>query len=241
MGQMSLDTFKRVVDEIEGNVEAVTFASRGEPLLCKEIDKMLAYVSGKFLAFKINTNAWYLDEKKAHAILACEPNTLVFSADAADPDLYARLRVRGQLQRVLDNVRRFSEIKEKHYPNSRTITRVSGVKYSAEQKFDDVERFWHDYVDQVAFVDYNPWESAYDVPANGLTAPCSDLWRRVFVWWDGQMNPCDVDYKSELAVGPVGEKSLSQLWLGDAYQSLRQKHLEGARQSLTPCKGCVLV
>jgi hypothetical protein len=52
---------------------------------------MLAYVSGKFLAFKINTNASYLDEKKAHAILASEPNTLVFSADAADPELYAKL------------------------------------------------------------------------------------------------------------------------------------------------------
>ena len=93
MGQMPLDTFKRVVDEIEGNVEAVTLASRGEPLMAKQIEEMLAYLRGKFLGLKINTNAWYLDERKAHAILETEPNTLVFSADAADPELYARLRV----------------------------------------------------------------------------------------------------------------------------------------------------
>jgi organic radical activating enzyme len=242
MGQMPLDTFKRIVDEIEGHVEAVTLASRGEPLLCKQIDQMLAYVRGKFLGFKINTNAWYLDEKKAHAILEAEPNTLVFSADAADPDLYARLRVRGKLEPVLENVKRFAEIRAKHYPNSRTITRVSGVKYSAEQKFDDVEKFWHEYVDQVAFVDYNPWESAYDVPANGLATPCSDLWRRVFVWWDGQMNPCDVDYKSELAAGKVSDSaSVSDLWRGAAYTRLREKHLAGERQALSPCKGCVVV
>lgn len=241
MGQMPVDMFKRVVDEIQGEVEAVTLASRGEPLMAKNIDQLLAYLPGKFLALKINTNAWYLDEKKAHAVLSAEPNTVVFSADAADPELYGKLRVNGKLERVLENVRRFAEIRAKQYPKSRTITRVSGVQFSKEQNFNDVERFWHDYVDQVAFVDYNPWENAYETPANGLTAPCSDLWRRAFVWWDGRMNPCDVDYKSALSPGQVGEGSVSALWRSEGYQSLRDKHVGGRRQELTPCKGCVLV
>ena len=240
MGQMTLDMFKRVVDEIQGEVDAVTLASRGEPLLCKDIDKMLAYTRGKFLALKINTNAWYLDERKAHAVLETEPNTLVFSADAADPELYAKLRVNGKLERVLKNVRQFAEIKAKHYPQSRTITRVSGVRYSEEQNFDELERFWHDWVDQVAFVDYNPWENAYETAPNGKIEPCSDLWRRVFVWWDGRMNPCDVDYKSALSPGAVQEQNVSDLWRGQQYQELRAKHLGKARQSLTPCRGCVV-
>lgn len=241
MGQMPLDTFKRVVDEIESKVEAVTLASRGEPLMAKQIEEMLAYLRGKFLGLKINTNAWYLDERKAHAILETEPNTLVFSADAADPELYARLRVHGKLDRVLANVRRFAEIRARSYPGSRTITRVSGVRFSDEQDFDAVESFWHDYVDQVAFVDYNPWENAYETPANGLVAPCSDLWRRAFVWWDGRMNPCDVDYKSSLSAGSTVDTSVSKLWRGESYERLRRDHLSGLRQVRSPCKGCVVV
>lgn len=241
MGQMPLEIFKRVVDELQGNVEAVTLASRGEPLLCKQIEDMLAYVGGKFLGLKINTNAWFLDERKAHAILAAEPNTLVFSADAADEELYAKLRVNGKLERVLENVRRFAEIKARHYPQSRTIVRVSGVRYSDSQDFAAIESFWHDYVDQVAFVNYNPWESAYDVGPNGLVAPCSDLYRRAFVWWDGRVNPCDVDYRSTLAVGNVTEASLTSLWRGEAYETLRRTHAGGGRQGLVPCRGCVLV
>ncbi len=241
MGQMPLPLFKRVVDEIEGNVEAVTLASRGEPLMAKQIVEMLAYLRGKFLGLKINTNAWYLDERKAHAILETEPNTLVFSADAADPDLYARLRVNGKLDRVLANVRRFAEIKARHYPNSRTITRVSGVRFSDQQDFESVEKFWRDYVDQVAFVDYNPWENAYETPANGLTAPCSDLWRRAFVWWDGSVNPCDVDYKSALSAGNVDDGSVSALWRSSVYDELRRQHLAGLRQTRVPCRGCVVV
>jgi len=241
MGMMPLDTFKRTIDELEGNVEAVTLASRGEPLVCPDIEPMLEYLSGKFLGLKMNTNAWFLDEQKAHAILAAEPNTLVFSADAADDELYAKLRVGGKLQRVLDNIKQFHEIKEKHYPNSRIITRVSGVRFTEEQNMDDLEAFWHDYVDQVAFVDYNPWINSYENDANGITAPCSDLWRRAFVWWDGLVNPCDVDYRSDLAAGNVQEKSLSEIWRGEEYEELRQRHLNNSRQDISPCKGCVVL
>lgn len=240
-GHMKLDLFKRVVDQIKGQVEAVTLASRGEPLLCKDIVGMLEYIAGKFLGLKVNTNAWYLNEEKAHALLAAEANTVVFSADAADEELYAKLRVNGRLDKVLENVRMFADIKAKHYPNSRTITRVSGVKFSDQQNFTTIEGFWKDYVDQVAFVDYNPWVSVYDAKATGVETPCSDLWRRTFVWWDGRVNPCDVDYLSSLTAGDINQSSLSDIWTGEGYARLREQHLGGTRAELMPCRNCSLV
>ena len=241
-GQISLDLFKQIVDQIEGHIEFVTMASRGEPLMTKGIEEMLAYASGKFLGLKMNTNATFLDEKKAHAILQAEPNTLVFSADAADAATYAQLRVNGDFDRVMGNIRRFKEIKERDYPNSRLITRVSGVAFDRErQDHQKIEEFWREYVDQVAFVDYNPWENAYDNEPNDIDEACSDLWRRAFVWWDGKMNPCDVDYRSFLCPGTVGDESVSDIWTGQGYTTLREKHLEMQRQSLTPCRGCVSV
>jgi len=61
---MPLTLFKKIIDQAENNVEFVTLASRGEPLACKEISKMLKYTQGKFLNLKINTNASMLDEEK---------------------------------------------------------------------------------------------------------------------------------------------------------------------------------
>ena len=63
MGYMEFDLYKNIIDQIEGKVEAVTLASRGEPLLNKNFTKMIEYSSGKFLGFKINTNASLLTEK----------------------------------------------------------------------------------------------------------------------------------------------------------------------------------
>lgn len=241
LGTMTLERFKEIVDQAAGHVEAITLASRGEPLLCKDIDQMLAYTKGKFLALKINTNASFLDERKAHAILQAEPSTLVFSADAAEEPLYSQLRVNGKLEKVLANIERFNEIRQRDYSTSCLITRVSGVRFSEAQNFEQMESFWGSLVDQVAFVDYNPWEDTYDRAPSGVNAVCSDLWRRMFVWWDGTANPCDVDYRSTLAVGKSESASLSELWRSEKYEMLRAQHLSGGRKDVFPCNRCTVV
>ena len=241
-GQMSLDLFKNIVDQLVGNVQFVTLASRGEPLLAKQIVEMLAYITGKFIGFKINTNATFLDEKRAHAILASDANTIVFSVDSANPETYAQMRVNGNLDKVINNIKNFIKIKERHYSDSKIITRVSGVDFdSAKQNFTETSDFWGSIVEQVAFVNYNPWENSYQKSSNDVTEPCSDLWRRTFVWWDGKVNPCDVDYRSFLSVGNVLDTNISEIWNGEAYTNLRQTHLNLLRKNLKPCNSCVVV
>jgi len=240
MGMMPFELFAEIVDQAAGRCEAVTLASRGEPLICKDIERMLGYTAGKFLAMKINTHAGLLDERKAHAILSAGVNTVVFSADAASEPLYSQLRVNGNLDRVVANIERFQKIRAAQYPGSRTITRVSGVRYRQDQSLDAMENFWGKLVDQVAFVDYNPWEDTYQRPFSGTEAPCSDLWRRMFVWWDGRVNPCDVDYKSVLSVGRLNGSNLSSLWTSEPYRLLREMHLNRQRSKIFPCQRCTV-
>ena len=241
MGLMSLDRIKAVIDQAAGNCEAITMASRGEPMMHRDIAKMLAYASGKFLALKINTNAWYLDDANCHAILQADVNTLVFSADAASEPAYSQLRVNGRLDRVLDNVKRFRDIRAKQYPRARVITRVSGVSVPNTPNLEEMEAAWGELVDQVAFVAYNPWENTYQRPVNDITTACSDLWRRMFIWWDGTANPCDVDYRSTLAVSKAPEASVGDLWRSAKYAELRERHLSGRRSDCSPCNRCTLI
>ena len=231
---------KKIIDQAEGHIEFISLASRGEPLMCPEIDKMLEYTCGKFLNLKINTNASVLNEEKSHAILKSGIKTVVFSADAAEEELYSKLRVNGKLSKVLSNIEKFKNIKETQYSDSKIITRVSGVKVDEKQKLEDMESLWGELVDQVAFVNYIPWENVYGAPINSIEHPCSDLWRRMFVWWDGKINPCDVDYKSSLSIGNIDNHDLSELWRSRNYENLRYTHLN-KRKSLSPCNKCSVV
>ena len=104
-----------------------------------------------------------------------------------------------------------------------------------------MQKVWGGLVDQVAFVEYNPWENVYNEAANGLEKPCSDLWRRMFVWWDGKVNPCDVDYKSTLSVGSINKHRLDELWQSSIYDETRKKHSNKKRGDKTPCASCTVI
>jgi radical SAM protein with 4Fe4S-binding SPASM domain len=238
MGSMSLPMFKNIVDQLHGNVEFISVSSRGEPFICKDIIAMLEYCVDKFLSLKLNTNASLLTEEIAHAILAGGVQTCSFSVDAVDAELYSRMRVNGDLQQVIKNIEMFQEIKTKHYPDSKIITRVSGVYADDQQDFNSMGEFLGSLVDQITFVSYNPWQNIYDQPANSIDSPCSDLWRRMFLWHNGQANPCENDHKSTLSVGSLKDFSITELWQSPVYDKIRKAHSEQIRQQLEPCKQC---
>ena len=241
MGFMDFDLFKNIIDQAEGNVEFVTLASRGEPTIHPKFNELMEYMRDKFIGLKINTNASRLTEEKCHAILQSNASTIVFSADAATEPLYSSMRVNGKLEQTLKNVENFQNIRSKHYARSSIISRVSGVKFAKEQSLDDMERTWGGLVDQVAFVDYNPWENSYERKLSEESEPCSDLWRRMFIWWDGKTNPCDVDYLSKLKIGNIKERSLSDLWKNKSYNRLRANHINKNREKIEPCRRCTVI
>ena len=63
----------------------------------------------------------------------------------------------------------------------------------------------------------------------------------MFIWWDGKVNPCDVDYKSELSSGNILNNNISNLWKSEKYNKLRKKHLEKMRNKIAPCNRCVVI
>lgn len=241
MGTMDLDMFKSIVDTIETKVHFVTLASRGEPLLCKELPDMLKYAKNKFLSLKINTNALLLTEQILHSIFSNNVATLVLSIDSADKSVYEDLRVNGRFGVLSKKLNLLKKVKSL-YPNSKTIVRVSGVYISPEQSLENMVDLWGSFVDQLVYVKYNPWENIYTSDLTGVNTPCSDLWRRLFIWQDGSVNCCDSDYKSTLLKDiTLNSLSLSEIWHHTIYEKYRNLHLTDQRQTLEPCNRCSVV
>jgi len=239
MGMMSLDTFKKSIDELEGNIEAITFASRGEPTMNQNFTDMLEYSNGKFLGLKLNTNASMLTEKMAHALLSSDLQTIVFSIDSKDKEAYEKIRINGNFEKVVANLERFNHIRNTQYSRSDKVVRISGVKINDEQNIDQMREKWGDIADIVAFTNYSPWESAYDNAKNEIETPCTELWQRMFIWEDGKVNPCDYDYKSVLSKWNIKDDSIKSIWNSKLYNDLREKHLNNMRSQIEPCARCI--
>lgn len=243
MGIIDVNFFKKVIDDCYANgTRAITLASRGEPTLHPKLPEMLEYISGKFLEVKLNTNATKLSEKLIRKILETGVNEIVYSVDEADEKKYEKIRVGGKFKEVLQNIKNFKQIREKEFPDSKTSTRISGVLVNKDQDINKITKFWKQYVDHVVFVkEQIRWDTYNNIP-DGIVSPCMYLWERMYVWFDGTTNPCDVDYKSELSMGKLdySKNNIKEIWHSNQFQTLRQKHLINERQSIKPCDRCGL-
>ena len=242
MGMMPWNIFKKTVDEVSSNnCKAVTLASRGEPTLHPKLPEMIEYISQKgILDLKINTNATKLNEKISRSILKNNVSELVFSLDAGNKETYEKVRVKGRFDQVLQNIINFNKLRNEEYKHSKCITRISGVKVLEEQDIDQMTSFWKEYVDEVAIKPATPRWDSYNNEKYYKKEPCTQLWERIYVWYDGKLNPCDFDYKSFLSVGNIENSSIKEVWNSKAYNLLRKNILKKKRDSCYPCDRCPL-
>jgi organic radical activating enzyme len=270
MGQMKYELFTKIIDEaVEKGTKALTMSSRGEPTLNRDFGKMVTYASGKFLELKIITNATKLSEKLSHEILMSGVNLLVFSIDAHTKDVYEKYRVsitgKGNFEAVRDNVQKFHEIRKQDYPNSKIVTRISGVQVGEDQDPEGFNQFWQPVADEVGMKPaYERWDTYNNEKHPENTSPCRFVWERLYVWHDGQTNVCDADYKSKLETGSISiatnntiplindseykesiankgdlsSNSISDIWHGAKLRQLRKDHLDGNRSYHNPCDRC---
>ena len=241
MGYMKLDLLKKIIDEIEGKIEAVTFASRGEPTLHSQLDEFLKYCEGKFLGLKLNTNATLLDEKKINLLLSSDLQSLVLSIDETNKENYEKIRVNAKFEIIMKNLNLLKNIRKKNYKHSKLQIRISGVKINIEQNVEEMYRFYKDFADEIALVNYSPWESAYDNEINNIEDVCSELYRRMFVWQDGKVNPCDYDYKSLLSKWNANQHSIKSIWNSNYYNEIRNLHKTKNRKKIEPCNRCMSI
>ena len=241
MGYMKFDLLKKVVDEIAGKIDAVTFASRGEPTLHPELDKFLKYCEGKFLGLKLNTNATLKKKKKINMLLSSDIQQLILSIDEKDKENYEKIRVNAKFEVIMKNLEMLKRIREKNYKNSKMIIRISGVKVNTSQSVEEMNKFYKEFADQISLTQYLPWESAYENTENEIEEECSELYRRMFVWQDGKANPCDYDYKSTLSKWNVNTESIKSIWNSDYYNEIRNIHKTKQRSKIEPCKRCVSI
>ena len=242
MGVMKFDLFKKICDEADQiGVGAVTLASRGEPTMHKEFIDMLKYLSSKknIYEIKINTNGTFLNENICNSIFENDVTQIIISSDHYLKNEYERLRVGSNFEKVVENVDRLFFIRKNFYPKSITEIRVSGIDNDKNLNRAEFEKFWIKRSDHVtAGYPLDRWDTYNNIEHPEINDPCYNLWQRMYVWYDGKVNPCDADYKSYLSYGDATTDSLKNIWMSNKISELRKAHLCNERKNFNPCNKC---
>jgi radical SAM protein with 4Fe4S-binding SPASM domain len=109
---LTWDDFVRIVEQFP-DMERAVLHGIGEPLLNKNLPRMIAYLKARGVYVLFNTNATLLTDDWSHRLIESGLDEIRVSIDGADPRTYALIRGAPLFHKVVGNLKRFVEIQTK--------------------------------------------------------------------------------------------------------------------------------
>src|ERR1700687_3577597 len=103
---MSWELFTSIVDQFP-KIARVVLHGVGEPMMVRELPRMIRYLKDRGTYVLFNTNGTLLTRRKAKELVASGLDELRVSLDAAAPQAFKQVRGRDMFARLVRNVRAF--------------------------------------------------------------------------------------------------------------------------------------
>jgi MoaA/NifB/PqqE/SkfB family radical SAM enzyme len=130
---MSWDLFRSIVDQIDNLARAVLHGV-GEPMLVKNLPRMVRYLKDRGTYVLFNTNGTVLNEKSGRALIDADLDELRVSFDAANAESYRIIRGKNYFNRILKNVRAFRDLQEREGKSRPRVSAwLTGLRETLEQ------------------------------------------------------------------------------------------------------------
>jgi MoaA/NifB/PqqE/SkfB family radical SAM enzyme len=107
---MDFDVFTRLLDQFPG-LEELQLQGLGEPMMHPRLFDMVAYAVGRGVRVSTNTNATFLNARRAEQCVTSGLGEIHVSVDGASAETYERIRVRAHFDRVITNIDRLVAVR----------------------------------------------------------------------------------------------------------------------------------
>src|ERR1700756_1798270 len=109
---MSWQLFTSIVDQIP-NLQRAVLHGVGEPMLVRNLPRMVRYLNDRGTYVLFNTNGTLLNERNGRALIEAGLDELRVSLDASNAKSFLAIRGKDYFGRILRNVRAFRNLQER--------------------------------------------------------------------------------------------------------------------------------
>src|ERR1700754_2192772 len=118
---MSWELFTSIIDQFP-KIARVVLHGVGEPMLVKELPRMIRYLKDRGVYVLFNTNGTLLTKSNGQALIDAGLDELRVSLDAAESSVFQMVRGKDMFDRIVTNVGNFIEMQR---ANNNKLPRVS--------------------------------------------------------------------------------------------------------------------
>lgn len=247
---MGFDVYKKAIDdlpEFDGRLRALIFAGHGEPLLNKDIAKMVAYAKEKQVAERIEivTNGSLLTHKMSDSLIEAGLDRLRVSLQGITSEKYKEIScVDIDINDIKEKLEYFCSKKT----NTEVYVKIMDISMDSPDdlpKFKDMFKNASDiaaveyaipFVDEVDYSQFGELSHKCKQGNTGRSEICSMPFYMMVLYPDGTVAPCcsttlPVRYKN------VMEFSLKEIWDSKQRNLFLKKQLGGV-DMIGVCKEC---
>ncbi|MBW2975063.1 radical SAM protein [Candidatus Woesearchaeota archaeon] len=254
-GVMSYENYVKIMKKIEDHIIHISFWNWGEPLLNKDIFRMISYAKQKKIHTVLATNGYYVTKDISRRIIKSGLDEIKISLDGASRETYERYRKNSDFNKVLENISYLIKEKNRMRNKLRVSLQFIVMKHNQHEigKMKKISKKVNaDYLsiktvsthgDQKNFREFIPDKedlSRYHLK-KGEAKPiekkkCYFPWR-ILVNWEGTVTVCCLDFNAKYGLGNILKKDLKPIWNGEGYKKFRRAMLKD-RNSIDLCKKC---
>jgi len=255
---MSVENFKKIINEISETGFYVQLFFQGEPYLNKKLGEMIEFAQSKNIYVSVSTNGNLISAKNIEKLMEHAPDKIIFSLDGLDEKSYQNYRVGGTFKQADEALQLLVENKRKLNLKKPFVELQFIVMKQNEHLLDDVSTYSKKrFVDRLVFkrMQISSYENALKflptknehsryILKNGsyeiksiLKDHCFALWRTAVITWDNKMVPCCFDKDANYVFGNLIEYSVKESWKSEHYQKFRMGVLKN-RKGNSMCNNC---
>lgn len=260
-GQLDLHNFRKVMDDIGEYLMQVQLWNQGEPLINKNFLQFVTYAKSKGVMTQTSTNGHFIrTDAQAEALIRSGLDVLIFSLDGTNAESYAKYRVGGNFNLVLEALERIARVKRelgsrtpmvelqflvfKH--NQDEIEKIVSIskKFDLDRlSFKTAQVYSQEQGDTFLpedsrFNRYDRQDGTYKLKGN-IPNWCKRLWINPAVNWDGRVSPCCFDKDADHAFGNLFENGggFRRIWKNARYNKFRRQIMTD-RKRIEMCTNC---
>jgi MoaA/NifB/PqqE/SkfB family radical SAM enzyme len=248
---MLIDTFSQVLDELGPFAFLAHLWVWGEPLLHKELWRMVALAEERGVGTEVSTNlSVVLSDRQIDELVVAGLSWLIVSVDGTSPESYNLYRRGGNFPLVLSNMRRIVERKKalgsltpfvewQFVPLRHNESEMGEAERLAREIGVDGLRFKPARLDKTQELTVSgqvperlreQWAARDPRLHHQLDAThesfhdfhCPFLWGHVTIHPNAAIAPCCETYKTSHDFGRFGEQNFSEVWNGPTYTEARR-------------------
>ncbi len=256
---IDMDLFEKSIKEIKDRLLHIIFYFQGEPLLNRNLHKMIHYAHSAGIYTSTSTNGQAMTNERAKEIVESGLDKLIISIDGVTQDVYEKYRKGGSLEKAKNAIHYINYWKK----NLKSVSPMIEVQFivfgTNEHQIKEIKKLSkvlkadrlalktaqiYNFENGSELIPLNEKYSRYKKLANGkfeiknkLHNHCLRLWSGAVINVNGDVLPCCFDKNAEYKLGNLNEENLSDTMNGERTKNFRKSILYSRIQHEI-CRNC---